>query len=290
MTISVARALVLCTAICAATTLRAEESDSIEWRPYVSVSGEADDADSSQGLLEVGTSIGAAGWLRAAAGRAELAETDIETNVLQLGGGLSIKAIDMAAGIVHRSDGEGFEQRDWNFALGWQGSRGAIGVDVFVRDAESETLTSVTRRRQNSRAVRITESIDGTGYGVHADFDFTPALTAFGAWMTYDYDIATNHPILLRLSLLNGSGVTRSEAFLDESCSVGLTYHFVNAALTGHYSRDEALVADDVTDSFQLSLQLSFGEHWSLTPMAGIAENDLLGDSAFGGLSIGYHW
>lgn len=294
MTDSVSRALALCAVIAAAlpaATLHAEEAeDGIEWHPYVIVSGDVDDADSSQALLEVGTSIGATGWIRAGVGRAELAETDIETDVLQLGGGLSIKAIDASAGIAHRSDGDGFEQRDWNFSLGWQGARGAIGVDVFVRDAESETVTSVTRRRLNPRSVRITESIDGTGYGVHADFDFTPALTAFGAWMTYDYDIATNHPILLRLSVLNGSGITRSEAFLDQSYSAGLTYHFSYAALTARYLHDEALVEDDITDAFELSLQILLGEHWSVTPMAGIADNDLLGDSVFGGLSIGYTW
>ena len=139
MTDSVSRALALCavmaTALPAATLRAAEADHGIEWHPYVIVSGEADDADSSQALLEVGTSIGATGWIRGGVGRAELAETDIETDVLQLGGGLSIKAVDAAAGIAHRSDGDGFEQRDWKFALGWQGARGVIGVDIFVRDA-----------------------------------------------------------------------------------------------------------------------------------------------------------
>ena len=295
MAATVSRSIALCTAISALlsiSTLHAAEADgSMTWKPYVVVNGEADDAESSQALIEVGSLVGY-GWIRAGVGRATLSDTEtaIDTDLLKLSGGFSIKAIDTSAGLIHRSDGDGFEQQDFAFSLGWQGVRAAVGIDVFVRSAESETVTSVRRRRQNPREIRLTESIDGTGYGLHADVDVTPALTVFGSWMTYDYDIATNHPLLARFSLLNASGITRSEAFLDQSISAGLTYHFLSAALTGQYLHDEALVEDDVTDSLQLSLQFLIGQHWSITPMAGVSDNDLLGSTVFGGLSIGYSW
>lgn len=291
MNCTTAFATTLCVAIIAASP-RAMSAAEPTWRPYIVVSAEVDDAESSQALLEVGSAIGAGGWIRASAGQATLAETSgtIETNLLKLTGGLSIKAIDMSAGFVHRSDGAGFEQQDASVGLGWQGSRAAIGLDVFLREAESETVTSVQRRRRNPREVRITESIDGTGYGLHADFDVTPSLTLFASWMMYDYDIATNHPLLARFSLLNGSGITRSEAFLDTSINAGMTRHFQRASLTAQYMHDEALVPDDVTNSLQLSLQIVLGEHWTMTPMIGTSENELLGSAVFGGLALGYNW
>lgn len=89
---------------------------------------------------------------------------------------------------------------DWSFALGWQFGRGSLGADVFIRSAEAETVFSVQRRRANPRAVRVTESIDGTGYGLHGDFDMTPAFAVFASWMKYDYDIETNRPLLARFS------------------------------------------------------------------------------------------
>jgi hypothetical protein len=266
--------------------------DAADWSPYVIVSGEADDAESSQAMLELGSSIGSAGWIRGGIGRAELADREdpIDTKLFKLGGGASVAAVDLAIGLIHRADGDAFKQQDWAFALGWQLGRGSIGADVFIRSAESETVTSVRRRRLNPREVRLVESIDGTGYGLHGDFDVMPALTVFASWMKYDYDIETNRPVLSRLSLLNGSGITRSEAFLDSAFNAGLTYHFVHASLTGQYMHDEALVAADVTDSLQLSVLFMIGSHWSITPMAGVSDNDLQGNTAFGGLSVGYTW
>jgi hypothetical protein len=279
-------------AVFAPLLVHADDRAATIWSPYIVVSGETDDADSSQGLIEVGSSIGANGWIRGGVGRAALANTEgkVETDVFRLGGGASIAAVDLEIDVTHRADGDAFRQQDWAFALGWQFGRGSIGADVFNRSADAETVTSVRRRRLDPREVRIVESIDGAGYGVHGDFDITPALTAFAVWMKYDYDIETNRPILARFSLLNGSGITRSEAFLDRSFAAGMTYRFTHASLTGQYMHDEALVANDVADSLQLSLLILVGEHWSLTPMAGVSDNDLQGNTAFGGLSVGYSW
>lgn len=262
------------------------------WSPYAILSVEADESDSSQGTIELGSSIGPGGWIRAGVGRAKLGNTDdgIETDIFTLAGGASVQAIDVSAGLAHRTGDEGFRQQDWTFALAWQGSRGSIGADVFIRSAESETVTSVQRRRLNPRELRIVESIDGTGYGMHGDFDISPALNVSASWMTYDYDIETNRPILARLSLLNGSGITRSEAFLESSLSAALTYHFATASITAQYLHDEALVEDDVTDSLQLSVLFLIADHWSLAPMIGLSTNDFVGDTAYGGLSLGYTW
>jgi hypothetical protein len=270
----------------------ADDPGAVVWSPYIVVSGEADDAHSSQGLIEVGSSIGASGWIRGGMGRATLANTEgkVETDVFMLGGGASIAAVDLDIDVTHRADGDAFKQQDWGFAASWQFGRGSIGADVFIRSADAETVTSVRRRRLDPREVRIVESIDGTGYGAHGDFDITPALTAFARWMEYDYDIETNRPILARFSLLNGSGITRSEAFLDRALAAGMTYRFTHASLTGEYMHDEALVANDATDLLQLSLLILIGDHWSLTPMAGVSDNDLQGNTGFGGLSVGFSW
>ena len=289
-------AMQACVAFAAASPLLVhaveEKSSAPAWSPYIVASAEADDADSSQALLELGSSIGDAGWIRGGVGRATLADTEdrIETKLFKLAGGASIAAVDLEAGLVHRADGDAFKQQDWAFALGWQFGRGSIGADVFVRSADSETVTSVRRRRLNPREIRIVESIDGTGYGLHGDFDIAPSLTAFASWMKYDYDIETNRPILARFSLLNGSGITRSEAFLDRSISAGFTYHFVHVSLTGIYIQDAALVADDITNTVQVSALVMIGNHWSVTPMAGVSDNDLRGRTAFGGLAVGYTW
>jgi hypothetical protein len=282
-----------CMSMCAPLLVHAaDDTDAATWSPYVIVSGEADDADSSQAMLELGASIGASSWIRGGVGRAELADTNspIETDLFKLSGGISVAAVDLSGGFIHRADGDAFKQQDWAFALGWQLGRGSIGADAFMRSAETETIVSVQRRRLNPREIRIAESVDGTGYGLHGDFDITPAFTVFASWMKYDYDIETNRPILARLSLLNGSGITRSEAFLDRSFAAGMTYHFVHASLNAQYMHDEALVEDDGTDSLQLSIMTMIGDHWSVTPMAGVSDNDLQGRAVFGGLSVGYTW
>jgi hypothetical protein len=286
------RALLLSLIACLPAYAADEESTTPAWSPYVTLTAETDESESSQVAIDLGSSIGAGGWIRGGVGRLELADDDEEigTDVFTLAGGASIKAIDVSAALVHRTGDKGFKQQDGSFALGWQGSRGAIGGDVFIRQADSETVISVQRRRLDPRELHIVESIDGRGYGIHGDFDITPALTVFASWMTYEYDIDTNRPILARLSLLNGSGVTRSEAYLDSSLSTAMTYHFTRASLTGQYMHDEALTKDDITDSLQLSLLIFRGDHWSLTPMLGASKNDLLGDTVYGGLSLGYTW
>jgi hypothetical protein len=288
---NVSRIVQTCAALAAFAPL-VTHAEEVTWSPYIVVSGEKDDAESSQAMVELGSSLGAAGWIRGGVGRATLADTEdrIETKVFKLAGGASIAAVDLEAGLAHRADGDAFKQQDWAFALSWQFGPGSIGADAFIRSADSETVTSVRRRRLDPREIRVVESIDGIGYGLHGDFDVTPSLTAFASWMKYDYDIETNRPLLARLSLLNGSGITRSEAFLDRSLSAGLTYHFTHVSLTGMYMHDEALVEDDVTDTVQVSALMMIGDHWSITPMAGFSENDVHGSTGFGGLAIGYTW
>jgi hypothetical protein len=51
---------------------------------------------------------------------------------------------------------------------------------------------------------------------------------------------------------------------------------------------DAALVEDDVTDSAVLAVLVLLGDHWSLTPSAGVSDNELRGKTAFGGLSVSY--
>jgi hypothetical protein len=289
------RPVLLCVALLAtATSAVADEAS--PHPAYAALSISADDADNSSTVAEVGLPLGSHAWIHAGFGKSEAEsegprdDEDLDADAMSVGLGVGGRRFEFSTNYVQRKDGA-FKQDDWAFAFDWRGERGGLGADAFVRSAEAETTTSVRARRLQPRTIRIVESLDATGFGVHGDVDVGENLNLFAAAMTYDYDdVSSNHPYLSRLLFLNGSGVTRDQAFLEKFFGVGATYRFSSVSLTAQYLRDEALETGDITNTGELAVLILLGDHWSLTPSIGYSASDLDGGIAYGGLVVGYHW
>ena len=281
--------LLSCALLAAATHA---QSDVSTHSPYIAVNGTVDEDDNSSANFEFGLPIGRYAWLFAGGGQRESSSgsDDLSTDVWRLGGGLGNEHLELNASYVHRKD-DSFKQDDWLLSLDWRGSRGGMGADYFVRHSDAETTTSIRRRRLAPRSIRISESLDGEGFGAHGDIEVTEQVNVFASAMFYDYDdVASNHPYLSRLLYLSGSGVTREEAFLDRSFGIGATYRFSSMSLTLQHWRDKAWQTEEVTDTTELSVLVLFGDHWSVAPSIGYSDGDIDGSVAFGVVTIGYNW
>jgi hypothetical protein len=258
---------------------------------YVTLNVDGDEVQNRQSSIELGMPIGQYGTLHGSYGQneADYAGEDLTTDVASIGLGASGEHVEFAIDYLHRADDAAFVQNDVIASLGWRGTLGGVGVDVFSRNADDETVASIQRRRRDPRIIRLVESVDGVGYGAHGDFDVTPELNLFASAMTYDYDRDTNHPFLSARLFTVGSGLTRDQAFLDNTLGLGASYRFSLVSLTGQYFRDEALATSEITDTLELTAIILLGEHWSIAPRVGVSKDER--DSVvFGGVGMGFNW
>lgn len=286
----------LCAVVLMLATVSAAVAATVEKEPLprdFTVGFEADDADGQQFYAIAGFPLGSKGWTDLSLGQAQI-RTDIdeiETTIASLGLGLTTDRVELSARYTHREDSDSFREQDIGGRLTWLLPKGALGMDVFFRSAESETITSIQRRRRDPLAVRITESIDGYGLGLHAEWQPTQNLTLSTGFMKYDYESTTNRPNLLqRLALIGITGITRDQAFFETSARAGATYSFESFDLTLDYYLDRALDTGDEMHTGQLTASVPVGERWMLTPWAGYSSNDPFASSAYAGLSMSVLW
>lgn len=258
----------------------------------LTVSATIDDEDNTTTFAEVTVPAGQYFWLYGGIGASDAQDTqrDVSSDLLSLGIGASVQQFDMAVGFIDR-DGDEISQEDLTATIQWHVGRGGVGVNFFQRNAESETTTSLQRRRVQPRVVRVVESLDGHGFGIHGNLDVTDAINVYVGYMGYDYaEVNSSHPFLSRVLSFNGSGVTRDLAFIEEAFQTSLTYRWASASVSAHYLRDEALETADVTDTFEISALWFIGDYWSLSPVVGYSDSEHFGSIGYAGVSIGYNW
>ena len=262
---------------------------------YAAVGAQVDDADSNDLTGELGLPLGDPGWLHLAVGSstATLSSVQVDTTVATVYAGFDTESLGFEAGYAYRKDADSFHQDDLRGALTVRLSRVSFGLDLFHRAAEDETVMSIERRRLDPLAIRIVESIEGTGIGAHIGVNATERLYLFGSGMAFDYDSDIDGPAFLqRFPRLNLrlSGVTRDEAYLDNTARIGASYDIEGWALTGTYTRDEELNSGEITHTAELSIDIPIGESWELSPWIGVSSNAVDGDIAFGGARVGVFW
>lgn len=282
-----------CTLPCLAAEAAAADTSLVAGMRYVAVDMQSDNADNREWLATASLTAGDHVWLHAGFGRGK-SPLDVETLETNLaGGGFGIRGqhLQLTLNFNSRKDGDQYRQRDWNGSLGWRNDAFGIGVDGMVRSTSTRTVQTVTLPIVGPRSVVVDQSIDGRGFGLHADVNVTDRLNLFAGGMSYSYDdVASNRPALARLLNFSGSGITREQAILDRSFNTGLSYGFDLLDLTAQYLNDKTLDSGDITHTVLLSAAIIVGEHWMLTPAVGSSSNDLLGDVAFGSLSLSYGW
>lgn len=262
---------------------------------YAAVSAEVDDEDSSNLLGEFGLPLGRRGWMHLGLGSstATLGSLQVDTTLASVNVGFDAERFGVEGGYAYRKDSDSFEQHDLRAGLRLLMARGQIGLDLFHRTAEDETVTSIERRRLDPLAIRIVEAVAGSGIGLNGAVDMTPRLRLFASGMTYDYDSDIEGPAFLarfpRLAL-RLSSVTREEAYLDNTMRIGATYRFDACSLTARYIRDEELDSAEITDTIEIAADISLGAQWALAPWIGQSSNQLDGDIAFGGVHISVIW
>lgn len=261
---------------------------------FAALSVAADDADSNSLAGELGFSLGERGWTHFGLGNSSAALADdssIDTTVGSVLAGYDGEHLEFQAGFSYREDGTSMQQQDYTAALSYRGAQARIGVDFFYRTASSESTASIERRFREPLSIRILESFEGTGIGLHASIDATEHLRLFAGGKAYDYASSNNLPnYVLRLRRLNFSGVTREEAFLKNSMNAGLSYGFDAVSLSARYIRDRTLDTDDITHTTELSADVPLNDQWSLAPWLGYSSNDLLGEAVFGGVQVSVFW
>jgi hypothetical protein len=259
----------------------------------LSVEGDADSSHVFNGSL--GLPLGERGHLDLGAGRsrATLDEIDEDSTFASIDLGLDTRRTQMQIGYAFRDDGDSFRQHDFRGKFTLVRGIGRIGFDLFYRDAQDETLGSIRLRRRDSRAIRVIESISGTGIGLHGAIDATHNVHLFASGMIYDYDRDVDTPALLarfpRLSL-RVTGVTRDEAFLDNTVRAGIDYTLSLLTLTATYTRDVEIDTHDITNTGELTADIPVGERWLVSPWVGYSSDESDGGTAFAGMSVSVMW
>lgn len=282
-----------CALPCAQTQAADDSTSLVAGMRYVSVDVQSDNVDNREWLATASLTAGDHVWLHAGLGRGKspLDTETLETDVAGGGFGIRGEHLQLTLNFNSRKDDDRYEQRDWTTSFGWRNDTFGIGIDGMARETSTQTVQTVTLPILGPRSIVLNQSVDGHGFGLHADVNVTEQLNLFAGGMSYSYDdIASNRPVLARLVNLSGSGITREQAILDRSYNAGLSYRFDLLDLTAEYLNDKTLDSGDIVHTALLSAAIFVGEHWLLTPSVGASSSDRLGDVTFGALSLSYGW
>ena len=234
------------------------------------------------------------GWTELRVGRltAEADESGFHATTAGLAAGYQLAdAIDVSGAYVYREDSDSLEQHDFKGDITYQGAAGSIGIDLFLRSAEYETLASIERRRRDPVSIRIADSIEGRGLGLHGSVYASPRLALFVAAMVYDYDEPAELPAgLTRWERVTVSGITRDDVWLQDTVSVAATYEFAKLTLTADVTRDTTLYTDEKVLSSSLLASISLAQRWIVSPWIGYSDADQSGSTAFGGVELSVSW
>ncbi len=262
-----------------------------------SIETQGDDAHNRMTMAALSLTLGNHWWIHGGGGRsrseivpADTSETTdvIESTLVRGGIGFATEHWQYTLDFNSHSNGDNYTQRDWSGSLGWGNARFGIGLDAMSRT--TETRTAVTGQfGQITQYVK--QSLDGHGFGLHADINLTARLNLFAGGMFYSYgDVSSDHPALARLLSFGGSGITREQAILDNSAFVGLGFQAAPFEITAQYLRDAALDSGEITHTVQLRGRVSLGDHWTLMPMVGTSSSESFESVTYGGLSVGFGW
>lgn len=107
----------------------------------LSVDGDQENSRNLQGLL--GFLFGS-GWAEVRAGRltAEADGSGFDATSAALAAGYAVGPVDLSVSYAYREDSDSLEQHDLRGDITYLGSSGRIGLDLFLRSAEYETLVS----------------------------------------------------------------------------------------------------------------------------------------------------
>ena len=283
------RSLMAVGALAVATLAQAEPAEVEGY--YAALSGEIDDVDFHELQAELAVPFGETAWVQFDLGKITAAENDVHMTTLGLRTGFSSGNIDWQAMYTYREDGSSYTQHDLFGGFTYIASRGTVGLDLFYRSAEFETITSIQRRFRDPLAIRIVETTEGTGIGAHGEIYVTRQVTLSSGVMLYDYDDSSNVPAsLARFERVSLSGVTRDEAYLKDSINVGVTYEFEVLSLAAIYYRDREVETNFVTDTAELYADVTLTEHWALTAWIGHAMTEDDSELSYGGARISVVW
>lgn len=260
---------------------------------YAALSTEVDDDSFREVQAEFAVPFGQTGWVRLDLGTstASSAEDDVNMTTLALRTGFSTDDFDWRAMYTYREDDASYTQHDLFGGLTYFASHGAVGLDLFYRSAEYESIASVQRRFRDPLAIRIVETTQGTGVGAHGDLFVTRQVTLSSGMMFYEYDDSSNVPAgLARFERVNLSGATRDQAYLKDSLNLGVTYEFAVVSLSAVYYRDREIDSNFVTDSAELYADLLLTERWALAAWIGHAMTEDDAEITYGGARISVVW
>lgn len=233
------------------------------------------------------------GWGELRVGRltVESDEDSFDATSGALAAGYRFEVIDMSASYAYREDSDSLEQHDFQAELTYRFATGSIGLDVFLRSAQYETAASIERRRRDPIAIRLTESVEGRGVGLHGDVHVSTALTLFASAMAYDYDEPADLPAgLTRWERVVVSGITRDDVWLQDTINAGASYQFAVLTLTADVTRDTVLYTDERILTSSLLASIPLAEHWFVSPWIGYSDAELVGGTAFGGVEVSVSW
>jgi hypothetical protein len=271
----------------------AQESDAIEGGYYGALAYGADEVDSQDLTAELGLPLGERGWLHVGLGssRTSLNTGIIDTRVAALTAGFDAGRVEMAGSYAYRDDGDAFTQHDLIAQLTWRAARGYAGIELFYRSADAESVASIERRRGDPLSIRIEESIEGTGVGARAGIQLAQSVEVFASGMTYDYENTTNRPALFqRLPTLQLSGISREEAFLESTWTIGTTLSIRSVAVTASFTRDRSALLQEITDTSDLTLDIPLSDRWNVAPQIGYSDSDFAGGITFGSVHLSVVW
>jgi hypothetical protein len=260
---------------------------------YAAMAFGADEADSYDLTAELGLPLGERGWLHGALGASQtsLDTGTLDTRVASLTAGFDGDRIELYGGYAYRDDGDAFTQHDFFAQFTLRGTRAYGGIELFYRMAEAETVASIERRLRDPLSIRIEESIEGTGIGLRGGVDVAEHLEIFASGMTYDYDSETNRPALVqRLPTLLLSGISREEAFLEDTWTLGATLTVATTGITMTYTRDRTALLHEVTDTAEITVDIALSERWNLAPQIGYSDRDAADGIGFASLHLSVVW
>ncbi|MBM0104933.1 hypothetical protein JM946_09240 [Steroidobacter sp. S1-65] len=262
---------------------------------------QGDELGNREWLGKLAFSLGEHAWVQGTFGRTDLALAGAGNRRLAGAAfGLSGQTFSAAVEFAQRSDDARFKQQTWVAALDWRGVRGGFGVDALARSTDAQTTQTMRSGGAFSSPVSTTikESANGTGFGIHGDWQLTARASIVAGLMRYRYDFdlrsdaaAPSSPLssLLGLNAIP-AGVWREQAFIDRSYRIGGKYHLQHASIGAQYFRDRVARSDATSSTWQLQADLPVGEHWLVSPLIGYSSGVGSDATGYGGLSLNLRW
>lgn len=287
-------------------------------RRYVAFSAQHDEQSNQQLLATGSVTLGDHAWLLAGGGqsRSTQAASVHRPVLLTAGAGAVGGAWQFGVNVMDRHDGHTYRQRDWSGTLDWHNELLNLGVDGAHRDAHLDSTVAQATSQGGTAYVPITQRVNGAGFGLHFGINATDRLTVFTAGMKYHYTVSTqqegvvtvsgntggsnlntvvsnllaNKPLLDQATLTRTSVVTRDEAVLDRSLSLGASYRFERVGLTGEYFNDRVVDTSGAVTTLQAKAAFNVAPGWLVTPGVGHSYSKQYGGVNYGLLVVNYAW